>query len=120
MLATGIRTPVGVKIFGPDLKTIESLGASVELSVRDIRGTRSVFAERTTGGYFLDIDLNRDAMARHGISVKQAEDVIATAIGGEPLTTTVEGRERYGVAVRYPRELRDDPTQIARVLEGRG
>ena len=75
-----------------------------------------MFAERTAGGYFLDIDLNRDALARYGISVKQAESVIATAIGGEPLTTTIEGRERYGVAVRYPRELRDDPAQIGRVL----
>jgi Cu(I)/Ag(I) efflux system membrane protein CusA/SilA len=116
MLATGIRTPVGVKVFGPDLKTIESLGASIELAVRDIRGTRSVFAERTAGGYFLDIDFDRDALARYGISVTQAESVVATAIGGEPLTTTIEGRERYGVAVRYPRELRDDPAQIARVL----
>jgi Cu(I)/Ag(I) efflux system membrane protein CusA/SilA len=116
MLATGIRTPVGVKVFGPDLKIIESLGASIERAVRGIRGTRSVFAERTAGGYFLDIDLDRDAMARYGISVKQAESVIATAIGGEALTTTIEGPERYGVAVRYPRELRDDPAQIARVL----
>ena len=116
MLATGIRTPVGVKVFGPDLKTIESVGASIELAVRDIRGTRSVFAERTAGGYFLDVDLNRDALARYGISVAQAESVIATAVGGEPLTTTIEGRERYGVAVRYPRELRDDPALLARVL----
>jgi Cu(I)/Ag(I) efflux system membrane protein CusA/SilA len=118
MLATGIRTPVGVKVYGPDLKTIESLGAAVELAVRDVRGTRSVFAERTAGGYFLDIDLNRDALARYGISVRQAEDVVATAIGGEPQTTTVEGRERYGVAVRYPRELRDNPVDLARVLVG--
>ena len=116
MLATGIRTPVGVKVFGPDLKTIESVGASIESAVRDIRGTRSVFAERTAGGYFLDVDLDRDAMARYGISVKQAEGVVATAIGGEPVTTTVEGRERYGVSVRYPRELRDDPARLARVL----
>jgi Cu(I)/Ag(I) efflux system membrane protein CusA/SilA len=116
MLATGIRTPVGVKVFGPDLKVIEGLGAAIELAVRDVRGTRSVFAERTTGGYFLDIDLDRDALARYGISVRQAESVVQTAIGGEPLTTTIEGRERYGVAVRYPRELRDDPARIGRVL----
>jgi Cu(I)/Ag(I) efflux system membrane protein CusA/SilA len=116
MLATGIRTPVGVKVFGPDLKTIESVGASIETAVRDIRGTRSVFAERTAGGYFLDIELNRDALARYGISVRQAESVVTTAVGGEPLTTTVEGRERYGVVVRYPRELRDDPALISRVL----
>jgi Cu(I)/Ag(I) efflux system membrane protein CusA/SilA len=116
MLSTGIRTPVGVKVFGPDLKTIESVGASIEAAVRDIRGTRSVFAERTAGGYFLDIDLDRDALARYGISVKEAEAVVATAIGGEPLTTTIEGRERYGVTVRYPRELRDDPDRIRHVL----
>ena len=116
MLATGIRTPVGVKVFGADLKTIESVGAAIEAAVRDIKGTRSVFAERTTGGYFLDIDLNRDALARYGISVEQAESVITTAVGGEPLTTTIEGRERYGVVVRYPRELRDDPALLARVL----
>ena len=116
MLATGIRTPVGVKVFGPDLKVIERLGASIELAVRDVKGTRSVFSERTAGGYFLDIDLDRDALARYGISVRQAESVVQTAIGGEPLTTTIEGRERYGVAVRYPRELRDDPTRLARIL----
>jgi Cu(I)/Ag(I) efflux system membrane protein CusA/SilA len=116
MLATGIRTPVGVKVFGPDLKVIERLGADIELAVRDVRGTRSVFAERTAGGYFLDIDLDRDALARYGISVRQAESVVQTAIGGEPITTTIEGRERYGVAVRYPRELRDDPARLGRVL----
>jgi Cu(I)/Ag(I) efflux system membrane protein CusA/SilA len=101
---------------GPDLKVIEHLGASIELAVRDIRGTRSVFAERTTGGYFLDVDLDREALARYGISVRQAESVVQTAIGGDPLTTTIEGRERYGVVVRYPRELRDDPARIGRVL----
>ena len=116
MLATGIRTPVGVKVFGPDLKTIERLGESIERAVRDVPGTRSVFAERTSGGYFLDIDLDRDALARYGISIREAESVIATAIGGETLTTTIEGRERYGVAVRYPRELRDDPVRLGRVL----
>jgi copper/silver efflux system protein len=116
MLATGIRTPVGIKVLGPDLKVIERLGIEIELAVRDIRGTRSVFAERTSGGYFLDIDLDRDAMARYGVSVRQAESVVQAAVGGEPLTTTIEGRERYGVAVRYPRELRDDPAKIGRVL----
>jgi len=116
MLATGIRTPVGIKVFGPDLRVIERLGIAIELAVRDIKGTRSVFAERTSGGYFLDIDLDRDALARYGISIRQAESVIQTAVGGEPLTTTIEGRERYGVAVRYPRELRDDPAKIGRVL----
>jgi Cu(I)/Ag(I) efflux system membrane protein CusA/SilA len=116
MLATGIRTPVGIKIFGPDLKVIERLGIEIESALRDIKGTRSVFAERTSGGFFLDIDLDREALARYGISVRQAESVIETAIGGEPMTTTIEGRERYGVSVRYPRELRDDPVRIGRVL----
>ncbi len=116
MLATGIRTPVGVKVFGPDLKTIESLGGSIESAVRDVRGTRSVFAERTAGGYFIDVKLDRDALARYGISIASAESVVSTAIGGEPLTKTIEGRERYGVAVRYPRELRDDPALLGRVL----
>jgi Cu(I)/Ag(I) efflux system membrane protein CusA/SilA len=116
MLATGIRTPVGVKVLGPDLKTIEEIGARVETALRDVRGTRSAFAERTAGGYFLDVELRRDALARYGISVKDAEEVIQTAIGGETVTTTIEGRERYGVSVRYPRELRDDPVNLGRVL----
>lgn len=120
MLATGIRTPVGVKVFGLDLGVIERLGAAIELAVRDIRGTRSVFAERTTGGYFLDIDLDREALARYRISVRDAEAVVAAAVGGEPLTTTIEGRERYSVVVRYPRELRDDPTNLGRVLVATG
>ncbi len=116
MLATGIRTPVGVKVFGPDLATIERIGAEVESALTGVPGTRSVFAERTTGGYFLDIDLDRTELARYGISVAEAERIVTTAIGGEPLTTTIEGRERYGVAVRYARERRDDPEAIARVL----
>jgi Cu(I)/Ag(I) efflux system membrane protein CusA/SilA len=116
MLATGIRTPVGVKIYGADLRTIEEIGASVEAEVRTVRGARSVFAERTAEGYFLDIVWDREALARYGISMKDAQMIVSAAIGGEPVTTTVEGRERYGVSVRYPRELRDDPAAIARVL----
>ena len=116
MLATGIRTPVGVKIYGADLRTIEEIGASVEAEVRTVRGARSVFAERTAEGYFLDIVWDREALARYGISMKDAQMIVSTAIGGEPVTTTIEGRERYGVSVRYPRELRDDPAAIARVL----
>ena len=116
MLATGIRTPVGVKVLGPDLAAIETLGAEVEAVVKEIRGARSVFAERTAGGFFLDIEWDRDQLARYGVSMREAQMIVSTAIGGEPVTTTIEGRERYGVSVRYPRELRDDPAAIARVL----
>jgi copper/silver efflux system protein len=116
MLATGIRTPVGVKVFGADLRTIERIGESVEAALSDVRGTRSVFAERTAGGFFLDVELDRTELARYGISVAEAQRVVATAIGGETLTTTIEGRERYDVSVRYARERRDDPDEIARVL----
>jgi len=116
MLATGIRTPVGVKVLGSDLATIETIGAAVESAISGVPGTRSVFAERTAGGYFLDVDLDREELARYGISIAEAQRIVTTAIGGESLTTTVEGRERYGVAVRYARERRDDPEAIARVL----
>src|SRR4029079_8871459 len=116
MLATGIRTPVGVKILGPSLETIETLGAQVESAVREVRGARSVFAERTTGGFFLDVVWDRERLARYGGSMGAAQRIVSTAIGGEPVTTIVEGRERYGVSVRYPRELRDDPASIRRVL----
>ena len=120
MLATGIRTPVGVKVLGPDLAKIEMLGAEVEAAVREIRGARSVFAERTAGGFFLDIEWDRDQLARYGVSMRDAQTIVSSAIGGEPVTTTVEGRERYGVSVRYPRELRDDPAAISRVLVSSG
>ena len=116
MLATGIRTPVGVKVLGPDLATIEALGSEVEGVVREVRGARSVFAERTAGGFFLDITWDRDQLARYGVSMREAQMIVSAAIGGEPVTTTIEGRERYGVSVRYPRELRDDPAAISRVL----
>ena len=116
MLATGIRTPVGVKIFGPDLAELERVGKAVENSVRAVRGTRSVFAERAVSGYYLDIDIDRVAAARHGLNVGDIQTVIATAIGGMTITQTVEGRERYGVRVRYPQELRETPEQLASVL----
>ena len=116
MLATGIRTPVGIKVFGADLKKIEEIGRRLEVLLKDVPGTRSVFAERVAGGYFLDFDLKRDQLARYGISVEEAEMIIAAAIGGENVTTTVEGRERYPVNVRYARELRDDLTDLQRVL----
>jgi Cu(I)/Ag(I) efflux system membrane protein CusA/SilA len=116
MLSTGIRTPVGIKVLGPDLKVIEGIGAKLEAILRDVPGTRSVFAERTAGGYFLDFDLRREQLARYGLTIKDAETIIMSAIGGEPITTTIEGRERYTVSVRYARELRDNITKLQRVL----
>ena len=116
MLATGIRTPVGVKVFGPDLEELERIGRQIEDAVRMIPGTRSVFAERAVSGYYLDIDIDRAAAARHGVNVADVQAVIATAIGGMTITQTVEGRERYGVRVRYPQELRDTPERLADVL----
>jgi copper/silver efflux system protein len=116
MLATGIRTPVGIKIFGPELSELERLGREIERHVQMIPGTRSVFAERAMSGYYLDIDIDRAAAARHGVNVEDVQAVIATAIGGMTITQTVEGRERYGVRVRYPQELRDTPERLASVL----
>lgn len=116
MLSTGVRTPVGVKIYGEDLKEIERIGTQLELILKDVKGTRSIYAERVTGGYFLDFDINRAELARYGLTIKDVEDVIMSAIGGEVVTTTVEGRERYSVNVRYPRELRDDVDKLKRVL----
>ena len=116
MLATGIRTPVGIKIFGPDLATLERIGREVEQAVRMVPGTRSAFAERAVSGYYLDIDIDRAAAARHGLNVGDVQAVIATAVGGMTITQTVEGRERYGVRIRYPQELRDTPERLAAVL----
>jgi Cu(I)/Ag(I) efflux system membrane protein CusA/SilA len=116
MLATGIRTPVGIKIFGPDLAELERIGKEIERVVQSIPGTRSAFAERAVSGYYLDIDIDRVKAARHGVNVADVQAVIATAIGGMTITQTVEGRERYGVRVRYPQELRDTPERLASVL----
>jgi len=116
MLATGIRTPVGIKVFGPDLGTLEAIGRQIEGAIRMVPGTRSVFAERAVSGYYLDVQVDRAAAARHGINVKDIQDVIATAIGGMTITQTVEGRERFGVRLRYPQELRDAPEKLAQVL----
>ena len=113
MLSTGIRTPIGVKVFGKDLTEIEKLAKQIESVVKTVPGTTSAYAERVTGGYYLDIEPDRMALARLGLSVGDMQDVISTALGGEMVTTTVEGLERYGVTVRYPRELRDDPQAIA-------
>jgi Cu(I)/Ag(I) efflux system membrane protein CusA/SilA len=116
MLTTGIRTPIGVKVFGPDLKKIEAAGQQVEEAIRRVKGTRSVFAERVAGGYFLDFDLKRENLARYGLTVADAQAVIMSAVGGENVTTTIEGRARFPVSVRYPRELRDDVSRLSEVL----
>ncbi|HLG97875.1 MAG TPA: CusA/CzcA family heavy metal efflux RND transporter [Bryobacteraceae bacterium] len=116
MLTTGIRTPVGIKIYGADIKKIEDLGTQIEALLPKVQGTRSVFSERTSGGYFLDFKWNRDELARYGLSIDNAQDVVMSAIGGENVTTTIEGRERYGVNVRYMRDYRSDPTSLGRVL----
>jgi Cu(I)/Ag(I) efflux system membrane protein CusA/SilA len=115
MLSTGIRTPVGIKVYGSDLKEIEKIGTEIEAEVKNIKGARSVYAERVTGGYFVDFDLKREELARYGLSVDDAQMIITSAIGGESVTTTVEGRERYSVNVRYARELRDDLDKLKRV-----
>jgi copper/silver efflux system protein len=116
MLTTGVRTPLGIKILGSDLATIQEIGISVEMALKGIPGTTSVFAERTTGGYFLDFDLKRDQLARYGLSVDDAQNVLMSAVGGEKVTTTVEGRERYPVNVRYLRDYRSDIGALQRVL----
>ena len=114
MLSTGIRTPIGIKVFGKDLGEMEKLAKQIEAVVKTVPGTSSAFAERITGGFYLNIEPDREQLARYGLSVGELQDVIGSALGGEMVTTTVEGRERYGVTVRYPRELRSDPQQIAR------
>jgi len=113
MLSTGIRTPVGVKVFGPDLAGIERLATEIEAVVRTVPGATSAYAERLGGGRYLEIEPDRDAIARYGLSLGDVQEVIATALGGDVVTTAVEGRERYGVIVRYPRDLRSDPRAIA-------
>src|SRR6202521_3248529 len=113
MLATGIRTPVGVKVFGTDLAGMEKIARQVEALIRAVPGTTSAFAERIIGGYYLNIDPDRAQLARYGLMITDVQDVIATALGAEAVTTTVEGRERYTVSIRYPRELRSDPQAIA-------
>jgi Cu(I)/Ag(I) efflux system membrane protein CusA/SilA len=115
MLTTGVRTPVGVKIYGDDLKKIEEIGVEIERHVIAISGTKSVIAERTSGGYFVDFVLKRDEIARYGLMVEDVEMVIMAAAGGEAVTQTVEGRERYSVNIRYPRELRDDVEKLGKI-----
>jgi Cu(I)/Ag(I) efflux system membrane protein CusA/SilA len=116
MLSTGIRTPIGVKVFGPDLVEIGRILSEVEAAIGPVPGTRSAFAERVNEGYYLDFEIIREAIARYGLSVMDVQEVIMTAVGGANVTQTIEGRERYPVNVRYGRELRDDPGKLQRVL----
>ncbi len=116
MITTGVRSPVGIKVLGPDLKAIERIGLEIEQALVTVPGTKSAFAERLNEGYYLDLVVNRREAARHGLTVGDVQAVITSAIGGETVTTTIEGRERYPVNVRYKRELRDDPDRLRRVL----
>jgi copper/silver efflux system protein len=116
MLTTGVRTPVGIKIFGKDLTELEKIGTDLERIIGAVPGTRSVFAERAAGGYFVDFVPRRDEMARYGLSVAAVQEVIMTAVGGENASTVISGRERFSVNIRYPRELRDDIDKLGRVL----
>jgi len=116
MITTGVRSPVGIKVLGPDLKTIEKIGLEIEQVLANVPGTKSAFAERLNEGYYLDITVNRREAARYGLAVGDVQAMITSAIGGETVTTMVEGRERYPVNVRYKRELRDDPERLKRVL----
>ncbi len=116
MLTTGVRTPLGIKVLGSDLAKIQAIGENIEMVLKDIPGTTSVFAERTTGGYFLDFQLKRDELARYGLTIDDVEMVLTSSVGGERVTTTVEGRERYPVNVRYLRDYRSDVGTLQRAL----
>jgi Cu(I)/Ag(I) efflux system membrane protein CusA/SilA len=116
MLSTGIRTPVGIKVFGASLDEIQRIGEHIEGILRDVPGTRSIFAERAAGGYFVDFEPKREALARYGLTIDDLHTVIMTAIGGETISTTIEGRERYTINLRYPRDLRDNLDDLGRVL----
>jgi Cu(I)/Ag(I) efflux system membrane protein CusA/SilA len=117
MLATGIRTPVGIKVIGKDLGPMEKVAREVETVLKTVPGTASAYAERVVGGYYLEILPNRERLARYGLMISDVQEVVAMALGAEPLTTTVEGRERYTVALRYPRDLRSDPQAIAKDVQ---
>jgi Cu(I)/Ag(I) efflux system membrane protein CusA/SilA len=116
MLTTGIRTPVGIKVMGSDLKQVEKIGLELERILPKVQGTRSAFAERIGGGYFLDFNLKRDQLARYGVNIRDVQDALMTAVGGEPVTTTVEGRERYSVNLRYSPDFRSNIDTLSRVL----
>jgi Cu(I)/Ag(I) efflux system membrane protein CusA/SilA len=120
MLSTGMRTPVGLKIHGDDLATIEEIGSRVESALASVQGTRSVFAERTAQGFFLDFEWNREALAKYGLTIEQAQAAVQNAIGGENITSTVEGRARYPVNVRYMRDFRSDVAALTGVLVAAG
>jgi copper/silver efflux system protein len=113
MLSTGIRTPVGVKVLGTDLAEMDKLARQIEAVIRTVPGTTSAYAERVIGGYYLNVDPDRAQLARYGLMVGDLQNLIAMALGAEPVTTTVEGRERYTVSIRYPRDYRSDPQAIA-------
>jgi Cu(I)/Ag(I) efflux system membrane protein CusA/SilA len=116
MLATGIRSTLGIKILGPDLNVIEKLGIAMEPVLKRIDGTRSVFAERVVGGHYIDFEINRREAARYGLTIQDVEDVIEVAVGGKNITYTIEGRERYPVNLRYSREYRDNLEAIKRIM----
>lgn len=116
MLTTGVRTPVGIKVFGQDLASIEKTGTELETALRAVPGTRSVLYERTLGGVYVDVVPRRDALARHGMQIADLEDVVESAIGGEPVATTVEGRKRFTVNVRYKEDFRSSPSSLRSVL----
>ncbi|MFZ0932048.1 MAG: CusA/CzcA family heavy metal efflux RND transporter [Syntrophobacteraceae bacterium] len=116
MLTTGVRTPVGIKILGPDLNKIQQIGLQIEASLKGVSGTASVYAERTTGGFFLDLDLKREELARYGLTIAQVESTITSAIGGENISTTVEGRERYPINIRYLRDYRSTIDRLNRTM----
>ena len=116
MLSTGIKTPVGIKVAGEDLEVLQELGKKIEQVIRDVPGTLSVYAERVVGGNYLDFEIDRDQIARYGLTVGDVQDVIQSAIGGMNITMTVEGLERYPVNLRYGRELRDNIPAVKRVL----
>jgi Cu(I)/Ag(I) efflux system membrane protein CusA/SilA len=116
MLSTGIRTPIGIKILGANLGEIEKIGTQLEQIIKPLKGTRSVYAERVSGGYFVDFNLKREQLARYGLSIQDAEEIIMAAVGGENVTTAIQGTERYSVNVRYARDYRDDLEKLQRVL----
>ena len=116
MLTTGVRTPVGIKIYGANIHDIERIGTDIERVLPSVSGTRSAFAERTSGGFFVDFDWKRDELARYGLSMDDAQMVVMSAIGGDTVTTTLEGRERYPVSVRYFRDYRSDVDHVRRVM----
>jgi Cu(I)/Ag(I) efflux system membrane protein CusA/SilA len=116
MLSTGVRTPIGIKVLGPDLGEIQRIGETLERVLRDVPGTRTVLAERTAGGYYVDFVLDREALARYGLSVEDANMIVTAALGGDTVTTTVEGRERYSVNVRYARDFRQSVPELRRLL----